>query len=65
MENEKIELFRKVLKIRGYSVSSITNYVSAFNKYIGLKGFDFSEKLLLSARCFIYRVAHRFYYLSY
>jgi hypothetical protein len=50
MENEKIVLFRKVLKIRGYSESSIANYVSALNKYIGNKGFDFSEKMLLLLR---------------
>lgn len=41
-------MFSKVLKIRGYSESSISNYVYSLNKYIGIKGFDFSEKLLLA-----------------
>lgn len=48
MKNENIELFRNVLKIRGYSVSSISNYVSSLSKYIGIKKFDFSENSLLA-----------------
>jgi integrase/recombinase XerD len=46
MKNEKIDLFRKILRIRGYSESSISNYVSTLNKYIGINGFEFSEELL-------------------
>jgi site-specific recombinase XerD len=47
MNNEKIVLFRKILKIRGYSQSSIDNYISAVEKYIRKNGFDFSEQLLI------------------
>ena len=48
MKNENLELFRKVLNIRGYSESSIGNYSSAIGKYIENKGLDFSEKSLLA-----------------
>lgn len=50
MKNEKFELLRKVLKIRGYSESSISNYVSALNKYISCNGFNLSDNLLTA--CF-------------
>lgn len=48
MINEEIDLFRKVLEIRGYSESSIKNYISTLNNYIKIKGFNFSEQELIA-----------------
>ena len=43
MENEKVSLFREILRLKNYSESSVCNYISALKKYIGRNGFDFSS----------------------
>ncbi len=48
MNDEQLLLLRKALKIGRYSEFSISNYVSAINKYISCKGFNFSEEVLIT-----------------
>ena len=47
MNDENIQLFCKVLRIRGCSESSIANYMSSIYKYIKINDLNFEDDLLI------------------